>query len=46
VQEEWGYIKEMLISVTKEIKENKEREERFDEECKQVINERNKIRQK
>jgi hypothetical protein len=49
VQEEWGNIKEMLISAAKKIigkKEKKEREEWFDEECKQVINEQNKIRQK
>jgi hypothetical protein len=42
VQEEWGNIKEMLISSAKEIlrkKEKKEREEWFNEECKQVINE-------
>jgi hypothetical protein len=42
VQEEWGNIKEMLISAAKKIigkKEKKDREEWFDEECKQAINE-------
>jgi hypothetical protein len=46
VQEEWGNIKEMCCKGDnrKEIKERKGR--MVPEECKQVVNERNKIRQK
>jgi hypothetical protein len=49
IQEEWENIKRVIKGAENEIlgmKERKVREEWFDEKCKQITKERNRIRQK